>query len=60
MAGSLIAASGTNKIYDASKASANDEAGIYTTKIAAEGLFAEVPNTASAAVNVPVSIKAAQ
>ncbi len=60
MAGSLIAASGATKIYDASKASAGDEAGIYTTKIAAEGLFNAVPNTASAAVNVPVSIKAAQ
>ena len=32
----------------------------YGDKILAEGLFNETPNTASAAVSVPVSIKAAQ
>jgi len=60
MAGSLIAASGTNKIFDTSKASAGDDTGLYTDKVKAEKLFNSVPNTASAAVNVPVSIKSAQ
>lgn len=60
MAGSLLAASGTLKIYDASKASAADDTGLYIDKIKAEKLFNSVPNTASAAVNVPVSIKSAQ
>ncbi|MBQ3643225.1 MAG: prepilin-type N-terminal cleavage/methylation domain-containing protein [Candidatus Riflebacteria bacterium] len=60
MAGSLIAASGSIKIYDASEASAGSDKGLYTDKVKAENLFTNVPNTASAAVNVPVSIKAAQ
>ena len=60
MAGSLIAASGTTPIYDASSASAQIQAGIYTDKIEPEGLFTNTPNTAAKAVNVPVSIKAAQ
>ena len=59
MAGSLICAT-QSKFFDASEGSAGSDAGIYNTKIAAEKLFNEVPNTASAAVNVPVSIKAAQ
>ncbi len=60
MAGSLIAASGATPIYDASSASAQIDAGIYTDLIKAEGLFTNTPNTAAKAVNVPVSIKAAQ
>ena len=59
MAGSLICAT-QSVFFDASEGSANTDAGIYSTKIKQEKLFNEVPNTASAAVNVPVSIKAAQ
>ena len=59
MAGSLICAT-QSVFFDASSGSAGSDAGIYNTKIAAEKLFNEVPNTASAAVTVPVSIKAAQ
>ena len=59
MAGSLICAT-QSVFFDASEGSAGADAGIYDTKIAAENLFNETPNTASAAVTVPVSIKAAQ
>ncbi|MBR4571211.1 MAG: prepilin-type N-terminal cleavage/methylation domain-containing protein [Candidatus Riflebacteria bacterium] len=59
MAGSLICAT-QSVFFDASSGSAGSDAGIYSTKIKAEKLFNEVPNTASAAVTVPVSIKAAQ
>ena len=59
MAGSLICAT-QSVFFDASSGSAGADAGIYHTQIAAENLFNEVPNTASAAVTVPVSIKAAQ
>ncbi len=61
MAGSLVVANKDNPIYDtsktASKAGANP---LYTGKMAAEELFEETPTTASAATQVPVSIKAAQ
>lgn len=59
MAGSLIVAT-QSKFFDASDGAATTNAGIYTTKIVAENLFKAVPTTASAAVNVPVSIKSAQ
>ena len=59
MAGSLIAATGSI-IFDATENAAAGTTGIYTTKIAAEKLFNEAPTTASGAVTVPVSIKAAQ
>ena len=60
MAGSLIVAT-QSKFFDASKGAATDDAGIYTNQlIEAENLFKSVPTTASAAVNVPVSIKSAQ
>ena len=59
MAGSLIVAT-QSKFFDASEGAATTDAGIYTTKIDAEGLFTNTPTTASAAVNVPVSIKSAQ
>ncbi len=60
MAGSLIAATSTTPIYDTTSNAAAGNTGLYTTKILAEGLFASEPSTASAAVGVPVSIKAAQ
>ena len=60
MAGSLIVATQA-KFFDASEGAATANAGIYTNKqITAENLFKAVPTTASAAVTVPVSIKAAQ
>ena len=59
MAGSLIRAK-ENSIYDACENSAAGTTGLYTTKIAAEGLFAATPTCASTATQVPVSIKAAQ
>ena len=63
MAGSLIVASGSTQIFDASKNSTiddGDKKGIYTEKIDFEKHFTECPTTASQAVEVPVSIKAAQ
>ena len=60
MAGSLIAATSTTPIYDTTSNAAVGATGLYDTKIAAEKLFAQEPSTASAAVGVPVSIKAAQ
>ena len=60
MAGSLLAATGTSAIYDASANSADGADGLYDEKIKPEGLFAATPTTASSAVSVPVSIKAAQ
>ena len=60
MAGSLIAATSATPIYDTTKNAADGTTGLYTTKIEAEGLFTSEPSTASAAVGVPVSIKAAQ
>ena len=60
MAGSLIRAK-ANSIIDASEnCTTTGTAGLYGTKIAAEGLFTNVPNCASTAIQVPVSIKAAQ
>ena len=60
MAGSLICAT-QSIIFDATVGAAGTDAGIYTSKqIKAEKLFDEAPTTASGAVNVPVSIKAAQ
>ena len=60
MAGSLIVAT-QSKFFDASEGAATTDAGIYPSKkIVAENLFKAVPTTASAAVNVPVSIKSAQ
>ncbi len=61
MAGSLICAT-QSVIFDATANSieTGTQKGIYNTKIAFEKLFKEIPNTASEAVNVPVSIKAAQ
>ena len=60
MAGSLIRAK-VNSIIDASEnCTNNNPAGLYGTKIAAEGLFTNIPNCASTAIQVPVSIKAAQ
>ena len=62
MAGSLIVASGSTLIFDASANSieSGTQVGLYTEKIAFEKHFTEVPTTASQAVEVPVSIKAAQ
>ena len=59
MAGSLLRAK-EGKIFDASSNSAAGSLGLYTTKITAEALFTKEPPTASAAIQVPVSIKAAQ
>ena len=60
MAGSLIRAK-ANSIIDASEnCTSTNAAGLYGTKIAAENLFTNVPNCASTAIQVPVSIKAAQ
>ncbi len=59
MAGSLIRAK-ENTIFDACENSAAGTTGLYTTKIAAESLFATTPTCASTATQVPVSIKAAQ
>ena len=60
MAGSLIRAK-ANSIIDASNNCTSDgSAGLYGTKIAAENLFEDIPNCASTAIQVPVSIKAAQ
>ena len=60
MAGSLIRAK-ANSIIDAStNCTSDDTAGLYGKKIAAEELFTNVPNCASTAIQVPVSIKAAQ
>jgi general secretion pathway protein G len=60
MAGSLIRAK-ANSIIDASENCTETGAvGIYDKKIASEKLFANVPNCASTAIQVPVSIKSAQ
>ena len=59
MAGSLIRAK-EGEINDASSNSAAGNLGLYQKKITAEGLFDNEPSTASAAIQVPVSIKAAQ
>ena len=59
MAGSLLRAK-DDEIYDASDNSAAGTKGLYTTKILPENLFTNTPNTASEAIQVPVSIKAAQ
>ena len=59
MAGSLLRAK-DDEIYDASENSAGGTTGLYPTKIASENLFTAAPNTASEAIQVPVSIKAAQ
>lgn len=50
-----------NKIYDAALSAGNTQTGIYDTdKIDPEHLFIKLPNTASAATDMPVQIKAAQ
>ena len=59
MAGSLLRAK-EGMIFDASENSADGTSGLYTKKIEPENLFNDIPNTASAAIQVPVSIKAAQ
>ncbi len=63
MAGSLIRANNADgkQIIDASNNCTSDGSkGLYGTKIDAEKLFTNIPNCASTAIQVPVSIKAAQ
>ena len=58
MAGSLVVAK--TDIHDTSKTSADTANALYSDMMVAENLFEKVPTTASAATQVPVSIKAAQ
>ena len=60
MAGSLVVANKDNQIHDTSKTAADTANALYSTKLEAENLFAQTPTTASAATQVPVTIKAAQ